>query len=32
VRDAVKEVLDSTTLEDLLNHTDDHGDAYMFYI
>ncbi len=32
IRDAVKEVLDSTTLEDLLNHTDDHGDAYMFYI
>lgn len=32
IRDAVKEVLDSTTLEDLASHTDDHGDAYMFYI
>ncbi|KIQ94012.1 Cysteine metabolism repressor [Anoxybacillus thermarum] len=32
IRDAVKEVLDSTTLEDLASHTDDHGGAYMFYI
>lgn len=32
IRDAVKEVLDSTTLEDLASHADDHGDAYMFYI
>ncbi|WP_059171242.1 Rrf2 family transcriptional regulator [Bacillus sp. FJAT-27445] len=33
IRDAIKEVLDSTTLEDLANHTD-HGsqDSYMFYI
>ncbi|MFT4412749.1 cysteine metabolism transcriptional regulator CymR [Fredinandcohnia humi] len=31
IRDAVKEVLDSTTLEDLASHSD--GDeAYMFYI
>jgi Rrf2 family transcriptional regulator, cysteine metabolism repressor len=33
IRDAVKEVLDSTTLEDLANHTDNgESDAYMFYI
>ncbi|AGX05635.1 MULTISPECIES: cysteine metabolism transcriptional regulator CymR [Bacillaceae] len=33
IRDAVKEVLDSTTLEDLANHTDSgESDAYMFYI
>ncbi|MBO8177565.1 cysteine metabolism transcriptional regulator CymR [Aeribacillus pallidus] len=33
IRDAVKEVLDSTTIEDLANHTDDgESDAYMFYI
>ncbi|CAM3819317.1 cysteine metabolism transcriptional regulator CymR [Mesobacillus zeae] len=34
IRDAVKEVLDNTTIEDLANHSDDGGnsDAYMFYI
>jgi Rrf2 family transcriptional regulator, cysteine metabolism repressor len=34
IRDAVKEVLDNTTIEDLANHTDTFGesDAYMFYI
>ncbi|MBM7554661.1 cysteine metabolism transcriptional regulator CymR [Thalassobacillus pellis] len=33
VRDAVKEVLDTTTLEDLKDHVDDQTqDAYMFYI
>jgi Rrf2 family transcriptional regulator, cysteine metabolism repressor len=34
IRDAVKEVLDNTTIEDLANHTDNFGesDAYMFYI
>lgn len=33
IRDAVKDVLDNTTLEDLANHTDDgQSDAYMFYI
>jgi len=32
IRDAVKEVLDSTTLEDLASHTEDDGGAYMFYI
>ncbi len=32
IRDAVKEVLDNTTLEDLANYTDDDQDAYMFYI
>lgn len=33
IRDAIKDVLDSTTLEDLANHTDDGGhDSYMFYI
>ncbi|MCC3356605.1 cysteine metabolism transcriptional regulator CymR [Bacillus sp. REN16] len=31
IRDAVKEVLDSTTLEDLASHSDGN-DAYMFYI
>lgn len=33
IRDAVKDVLDNTTLEDLSNYTD-HGehDSYMFYI
>ncbi|WP_077618915.1 cysteine metabolism transcriptional regulator CymR [Bacillus sinesaloumensis] len=31
IRDAVNEVLDSTTLEDLASH-DDGNDAYMFYI
>ncbi|MFD1736696.1 cysteine metabolism transcriptional regulator CymR [Bacillus salitolerans] len=32
IRDAVKEVLDSTTLEDLASYTDGDQDAYMFYI
>ncbi|GIN60347.1 HTH-type transcriptional regulator CymR [Robertmurraya siralis] len=33
IRDAVKDVLENTTLEDLANHTDDgESDAYMFYI
>ncbi len=33
IRDAVKGVLDNTTLEDLANHTDDgETDSYMFYI
>lgn len=33
ISDAIKEVLDSTTLEDLANHTDDgETDSYMFYI
>ncbi|WP_053367240.1 cysteine metabolism transcriptional regulator CymR [Bacillus sp. FJAT-27245] len=33
IRDAIRGVLDSTTLEDLANHTDDGGqDSYMFYI
>ncbi|PLR79945.1 transcriptional regulator [Bacillus canaveralius] len=33
IRDAVKEVLDSTTLEDLSNYTDNgDSDSYMFYI
>lgn len=33
IRDAIKEVLDSTTLEDLANHSDeDSQDSYMFYI
>ncbi|WP_181350562.1 cysteine metabolism transcriptional regulator CymR [Thalassobacillus sp. CUG 92003] len=33
VRDAVKDVLDTTTLEDLKDHVDDQTqDAYMFYI
>jgi Rrf2 family transcriptional regulator, cysteine metabolism repressor len=33
IRDAVKDVLDNTSLEDLANHTDDgESDAYMFYI
>lgn len=33
IRDAVKEVLDNTTIEDLANHSDDNTpDAYMFYI
>ena len=32
IRDAVKEVLDSTTLEDLANHSDDDQASYMFYI
>ncbi|KAB2338665.1 Rrf2 family transcriptional regulator [Cytobacillus depressus] len=33
IRDAVKDVLDNTTLEDLANYTDDGTtDGYMFYI
>ncbi|MCM3730860.1 Rrf2 family transcriptional regulator [Fictibacillus nanhaiensis] len=33
IRDAVKDVLDSTTLEDLANYEDEGAqDAYMFYI
>lgn len=34
IRDAVKEVLDNTTIEDLANHSDNFGesDGYMFYI
>lgn len=33
IRDAVKGVLDNTTLEDLATHTDDgESDSYMFYI
>lgn len=33
IRDAIKDVLDNTTLEDLASFTDDHEqDAYMFYI
>ncbi|WML45502.1 cysteine metabolism transcriptional regulator CymR [Neobacillus sp. PS3-40] len=33
IRDAIKDVLDNTTLEDLANHSNDsESDAYMFYI
>ncbi|WP_246940703.1 cysteine metabolism transcriptional regulator CymR [Bacillus pinisoli] len=32
IRDAVKEVLDNTTLEDLASYSDGDQDAYMFYI
>ena len=33
IRDAIKDVLDNTTLEDLANHSEDgDSDAYMFYI
>ncbi|MFD1850184.1 cysteine metabolism transcriptional regulator CymR [Oceanobacillus bengalensis] len=33
IRDAIKETLDKTTLEDLANHENDgQQDAYMFYI
>ncbi len=33
IRDAVKDVLDNTTLEDLITYEDDQEqDAYMFYI
>ncbi len=33
IRDAIKDVLDNTTLEDLASFTDDNEqDAYMFYI
>lgn len=32
IRNAVREVLDNTTLQDLLNHKDDEHKGYMFYI
>jgi Rrf2 family cysteine metabolism transcriptional repressor len=32
IRDAVQEVLDSTTLEDLAKYSNDDEEAYMFYI
>lgn len=33
IRDAIKDVLDNTTLEDLASHSEDgESDAYMFYI
>lgn len=33
IRDAVKDVLDNTTIEDLANHTNEgESDGYMFYI
>lgn len=33
IRDAIKDVLDSTTLEDLASHSNDsQSDGYMFYI
>lgn len=33
IRDAVKDVLDNTTVEDLANHTDDgNTESYMYYI
>jgi Rrf2 family transcriptional regulator, cysteine metabolism repressor len=32
IRDAVKEVLDNTNLEDLASYSDGQQDAYMFYI
>ena len=32
IRDAVKEVLDSTTLEDLASYSDGEPGTYMFYI
>ena len=33
IRDAVKDVLDSTTIQDMANHKDDGDvDSYMFYI
>jgi Rrf2 family cysteine metabolism transcriptional repressor len=32
IRDAVREVLDSTTLEDLANYDEGDQNAYMFYI
>ncbi|MFF2447669.1 cysteine metabolism transcriptional regulator CymR [Neobacillus sp. NPDC058068] len=33
IRDAIKDVLDNTTLEDLASHSDDsETDGYMFYI
>src|SRR5699024_1186202 len=32
IRDALRDVLDHTTLADLLNHSEDEVDDYMFYI
>lgn len=32
IRDAVKDVLDNTTLADLASYTDDNQENYMFYI
>jgi Rrf2 family transcriptional regulator, cysteine metabolism repressor len=32
IRDAIKEVLDTTTLEDLASHANDDHEGYMFYI
>lgn len=32
IRDAVKNVLDTTTLEDLSNYDDEDNEPYMFYI
>jgi Rrf2 family cysteine metabolism transcriptional repressor len=32
IRDAVKDVLDNTTLEDLASYTEDDQESYMFYI
>ncbi|WP_028402894.1 cysteine metabolism transcriptional regulator CymR [Ectobacillus panaciterrae] len=32
IRDAVQEVMDSTTLEDLVRYDQDNGQGYMFYI
>ena len=32
IRDALRDVLDHTTLQDLLNHDEDEIDDYMFYI
>ncbi|WP_078545436.1 cysteine metabolism transcriptional regulator CymR [Litchfieldia alkalitelluris] len=32
IRDAVKDVLDNTTLEDLASYTDGEQESYMFYI
>lgn len=32
IRDAVKDVLDNTTIEDLANYGDDEDTPYMFYI
>ncbi|QOR65644.1 Rrf2 family transcriptional regulator [Cytobacillus suaedae] len=32
IRDAVKEVLDNTTLEDLASYSDGDQESYMFYI
>ncbi|WP_342389223.1 RrF2 family transcriptional regulator [Salinicoccus bachuensis] len=32
IRDALRDVLDHTTLQDMLNHDEDEVDDYMFYI